>query len=358
MGAPPPWPDGRQQWAAAAGQAGSVAQARLGGTPGCPPLHLCSPLQPSQAWQRAAHPRPRRWTRQSSCWAGIRTQMESCAAPPCSCRPRWGSPAGCARSRAMERGHGGAVVQLRLTSAARQTTVRPVHVQQTQPWPSLRTAAAPAGPCAAAWAAAPAGVPRHGWWLSRGSICAGGWGSRCLLCVVKTRGAPAAALPALLQPKHACRALQGHSEPPAAGAAAGPPSDPYILRHWRCLDTFAYFSHRLVTIPPPGFVAHLRAWQRAACATAAVGRAAAGLPGRPGTAQPPWIHAPPTDPCVLPTTCPQLGQRSAHAWRAGARHSDHRMGRGRRRLPHPLWHARGRRGGSSGADGHCGAPWV
>ena len=28
----------------------------------------------------------------------------------------------------------------------------------------------------------------------------------------------------------------------------------YHLRHWRCLDAFVYFSHRLVTIPPPGWV--------------------------------------------------------------------------------------------------------
>ena len=33
----------------------------------------------------------------------------------------------------------------------------------------------------------------------------------------------------------------------------GGDADFYTLRHWRCLDTFVYFSHRLVTIPPPGW---------------------------------------------------------------------------------------------------------
>ena len=33
----------------------------------------------------------------------------------------------------------------------------------------------------------------------------------------------------------------------------------YRLSHWRCIDTFVYFSHHLVTLPPTGWVkaAHL-----------------------------------------------------------------------------------------------------
>jgi Glycosyl hydrolase family 85 len=33
----------------------------------------------------------------------------------------------------------------------------------------------------------------------------------------------------------------------------------YRLSHWRCIDTFVYFSHHLVTVPPAGWVkaAHL-----------------------------------------------------------------------------------------------------
>jgi mannosyl-glycoprotein endo-beta-N-acetylglucosaminidase len=33
----------------------------------------------------------------------------------------------------------------------------------------------------------------------------------------------------------------------------------YRLSHWRCIDTFVYFSHHLVTLPPAGWVtaAHL-----------------------------------------------------------------------------------------------------
>jgi mannosyl-glycoprotein endo-beta-N-acetylglucosaminidase len=34
----------------------------------------------------------------------------------------------------------------------------------------------------------------------------------------------------------------------------GTDADWYHLRRWRCLDAFVYFSHRLVTIPPPGWV--------------------------------------------------------------------------------------------------------
>lgn len=34
----------------------------------------------------------------------------------------------------------------------------------------------------------------------------------------------------------------------------GGDADFYHLRHWRCLDAFVYFSHHLVTVPPPGWV--------------------------------------------------------------------------------------------------------
>ncbi|KAL4447747.1 hypothetical protein ABPG75_004966 [Micractinium tetrahymenae] len=39
------------------------------------------------------------------------------------------------------------------------------------------------------------------------------------------------------------RLVQGGTDP-----------DFYVLRRWACLDTFVYFSHRLVTIPPPGWI--------------------------------------------------------------------------------------------------------
>ena len=29
---------------------------------------------------------------------------------------------------------------------------------------------------------------------------------------------------------------------------------PYVFRHWSCIDTFVYFSHRFVTIPPVGWI--------------------------------------------------------------------------------------------------------
>jgi endo-beta-N-acetylglucosaminidase D len=39
----------------------------------------------------------------------------------------------------------------------------------------------------------------------------------------------------------------------------GKMSAAYRLSHWRCIDTFVYFSHHLVTVPPAGWVkaAHL-----------------------------------------------------------------------------------------------------
>lgn len=34
----------------------------------------------------------------------------------------------------------------------------------------------------------------------------------------------------------------------------GSGSSAYVLRHWQAIDAFVYFSHRLVTVPPPGWV--------------------------------------------------------------------------------------------------------
>ncbi len=32
------------------------------------------------------------------------------------------------------------------------------------------------------------------------------------------------------------------------------PTEAYRLNAWHCVDTFVYFSHHLVTIPPPGWI--------------------------------------------------------------------------------------------------------
>ena len=39
----------------------------------------------------------------------------------------------------------------------------------------------------------------------------------------------------------------------AQGADCGPVR-PYTFAHWASIDIFVYFSHHLVTVPPPGWV--------------------------------------------------------------------------------------------------------
>jgi len=51
-------------------------------------------------------------------------------------------------------------------------------------------------------------------------------------------------------PAPATNQYHPHHDPRQGGTDA----DFYTHRHWRCLDAFIYFSHRLVTIPPPGWV--------------------------------------------------------------------------------------------------------
>ena len=37
-------------------------------------------------------------------------------------------------------------------------------------------------------------------------------------------------------------------------AQGGADADAYTFRHWAAIDAFVYFSHSLVTVPPPGWV--------------------------------------------------------------------------------------------------------
>ena len=76
------------------------------------------------------------------------------------------------------------------------------------------------------------------------------WLSIC--CVqVSSRGPDA---PKLL----VCHDMAGgyHEDAWAQGCAC---ADPFYISHWHLIDTFVYFSHSLVTVPPPGWIdcAHL-----------------------------------------------------------------------------------------------------
>ena len=91
-----------------------------------------------------------------------------------------------------------------------------------------------------------------------------------------------------------------------------PPPDPYLLRRWHALGSFCYFSHCLVTIPPPGWVS------RAPLSTAAQFCCAAARGAR-------GLHLSPAPPRAR---CPQVNAAHTHGvpvlgtliteWDAGA----------------------------------------